>query len=227
MKKLWHLSDSHCMADRLTIPENIDLIVHSGDATNSRDPYTNEKEMWKFIEWYGKISIANKIYCAGNHDTSIQQRLIRRKNFSDNGIIYLEDESFEVEGIKIWSSPWTPTFGTGWAFNRDRAKMHDLYESIPSDTDIVVTHGPPMGILDYSYSREGVLERCGCKSLRRHMFNLKPKLHLFGHIHDCDDLFNAGTQKIADLPTIFSNGAVVTDRKFDMGPSSNGNILNL
>jgi len=108
-----------------------------------------------------------------------------------------------------------------------RDKMHDHWNKVEEDTDIFIVHGPPKGILDLSYNREGVLEYCGCQSLKKHiLFRIKPKLCLFGHIHNCEDIINAGTLKLSAFDTIFSNGSVVTDRKFGQ-LSSNGNILEI
>jgi len=110
---------------------------------------------------------------------------------------------------------------------KDRNKMDKLYSSIPDWIDVVVSHGPPKGILDFSYNRDGKLEFCGCKSLRNHMLNrVKPKLVCFGHIHSNEDIINAGTVKLSGYDTIFSNGSVVTDDKFGK-LSSNGNIFEI
>ena len=86
---------------------------------------------------------------------------------------------------------------------------------------------PPKGILDLSYDRSHRLERCGCSALRNHILNrIKPRLCLFGHIHNRHDIINAGTLKLSDYDTVFSNGSVVTDGKFGR-LSSNGNILEI
>ena len=110
---------------------------------------------------------------------------------------------------------------------KDRAKLDAHWSHVPEDIDVFIVHGPPKGILDLSYSREGKLEYCGCKSLRNHILNrIKPKLVCFGHIHNFEDIINAGTTKLSAYDTIFSNGSVVTDRKFGI-LSSNGNILEI
>jgi Icc-related predicted phosphoesterase len=80
--------------------------------------------------------------------------------------------------------------------------------------------------LDKSYSREDVLEMCGDKSLLNKVLEVEPKYHLFGHIHNCQNIINAGMQKLSICDTWFSNGSVVTDGKFGM-LSSNGNIFEI
>jgi len=224
--KIWHISDTHTFHNLLEIPENIDMVIHSGDATNPKEPYSNKVEMENFISWFSQLPIKYKVFVAGNHDVSIEKKLITQLDFNSKGIIYLENSFIEIEGLKIWGSPITPTFGIGWAFNKNRAKTHEVWKQIPDDTDIVVVHGPPKGMLDLSYNRENELELCGDNSLTKRMLDLKPKLCLFGHIHNFKDIINAGTKKLSIMDTIFSNGSVVTDGKFGK-LSSNGNIFDL
>jgi len=105
--------------------------------------------------------------------------------------------------------------------------MDKHWSKVTEEIDVFVVHGPPKGILDLSYSKDHRLEFCGCKSLRNHILNrIKPKLCLFGHIHNNEDIINAGTMKLTEYNTIFSNGSVVTDRKFGQ-LSSNGNIFDI
>lgn len=224
--KIWHISDTHTFHELLQIPEGIDMVIHSGDCSNPRDPYNNEPEVRRFIDWFGDLPIKHKIYVAGNHDTSIEKGLVTDDDFDQKRIHYLENETIEIEGIKIFGSPHTPTFGQ-WAFMKARHKLDTIWQiAIEDDTNIIVVHGPPRGMLDLSYDRDGRMEYCGDKSLMNKVKELEPKLMLFGHIHNCDDIINAGTRTIPGLDTIFSNGSVVTDRKFG-SLSSNGNIFKI
>lgn len=223
--KIWHISDTHTYHGLLNTPENIDMVIHSGDATNPKDPYLSEDEMQNFIYWYSLLPIKHKVFVAGNHDVCIERNFIKKDDFERAGIIYLENDFVEIEGIKIWGSPVTPTFGE-WAFMRARHKTHELWQHIPDDTDIVVVHGPPATILDLSYNRENKLEFCGDTALRKRLIDINPKLVCFGHIHNCKDIINAGTRKLSISDTIYSNGSVVTDGKFGK-LSSNGNIFEI
>jgi len=225
--RIWHISDTHSYHDLLEVPKDIDMVIHSGDCSNPRDPYNNEPEVRNFIDWYSKLDIPTKIYVAGNHDSSIEKKLVSTSDFYTNGIIYLEDDFIHIDGLKIHGSPITPSFGN-WSFMKRRDKLDKHWEnSIDDDVDILITHGPPKGILDISDNVDHFLENCGCKALKRHVITrIKPKLMLFGHIHNSDDIINAGTMKLSICDTIFSNGSVVTDRRFGK-LSSNGNIINL
>jgi Icc-related predicted phosphoesterase len=223
--KLLHISDTHSYHDLLSIPKDIDMIIHSGDCSNHRTPGINEHEVMDFINWYNLVDAKYKIYVAGNHDTSIEAGLITKKDFENAGIIYLQQESVEIERLKIFGSPYTPSF-LNWAFNKDRSKLHDVWQMIPEDTDILITHGPPMNVLDLAYKGSSVLEFCGCSALRKRVLNIEPRLHLFGHIHNNDDIINAGYTKLSSYKTTFSNGSVVTDGKFGK-LTSQGNIFEL
>jgi Icc-related predicted phosphoesterase len=223
--KIWHISDTHTYHNLLDVPENVDMVIHSGDATNPKDPYLSEDEMQNFIYWYSLLPIKHKVFVAGNHDVCIEKNFIKKDDFERAGIIYLENDYIEVKGIKIWGSPVTPTFGE-WAFMKARHKTHELWQQIPDDTDIVVVHGPPATILDLSYNRENQLEFCGDSALMKRLLDINPKLCLFGHIHNCKDIINAGTRKLSIRDTIYSNGSVVTDGKFGK-LSSNGNIFEI
>ena len=226
MMKIWHISDTHTYHGLLKVPEDIDMVIHSGDATNPRDPYASEQEMLNFISWFGSLPIRHKVFVAGNHDLCIERNLVTKIDFMKNGIVYLENDYTEVEGLKIWGSPFTPSFGQGWAFNKKRSALHDVWKKIPDDVDIVVVHGPPKGILDLAYHQLNCIEFCGDEALRKRMYLLNPKLCLFGHIHNNEDIINAGTMKLSNHDTIYSNGSVVTDGKFGK-LSSHGNTFEI
>ena len=223
--KLWHISDTHGDHALLTVPKGIKIVIHSGDHSNHYDEYRNEPEARAFLHWFGKLKIPYKILIAGNHDAFAARSNQEFRNLcAMYDIIYLENDWTYVEGIKIWGSPLTPTFKT-WHFMKDRSTLHDVWKQIPEDTDIVIVHGPPKGILDASYRNDGTTDKCGCLSLKKHILErIKPKFVLFGHIHNNEDIINAGVLKLSVHDTIFSNGSVVTDGKFGR-LSSNGNIL--
>ena len=122
MMKIWHIGDTHTYHDLLVVPEGIDVVIFSGDCSNPRDPYTNEPEVRSFKNWFAKLPIKHKIFVAGNHDSSIEKGFVVAKDFEDVGIHYLENTNVTIEGIKIFGSPYTPTFHH-WSFNKDRSKL--------------------------------------------------------------------------------------------------------
>jgi Icc-related predicted phosphoesterase len=211
----------------LEIPTDIDMVIFSGDCSNPRDPFSNEPEVRDFIDWFSALPIKYKIFVAGNHDTSIEKRLVTKYDFINAGITYLENETIVIEGLKIFGSPYTPSFGYGWAFNKERHKLDRMWDRIIDiDTDIIINHGPPKGVLDISFDRNGNMERCGDKSLMNRVIQVRPKLVLFGHIHNCEDIINQGVLQLSTLPTKFSNGSVVKDGRFGV-LSANGNVITI
>jgi len=210
----------------LDVPDSIDMVIHSGDATNYMDMYKNEVEMKDFIHWFYNLPIKYKIYVAGNHDSSIEKDVFNTKEtMKDRGIIYLENDYVVIDGVKIWGSPFSPTFGN-WSFMKARHNLDKVWRKIPSDADVVVTHTPPKRVLDLTYDRAHNLEYCGCNALSKQIIKLNPILHLFGHIHNNKDIINAGTMKLSIGDTLYSNGSVVTDGRFGK-LSSNGNIFKI
>ena len=224
-----HISDTHSFHGLFPMArfEGIDIVIHSGDCSNYMDPYKNEQEVRDFIEWYKTVPVQYKIYVAGNHDTSIEKRLVTKADFTDNNIIYLENEGITIEGLNIWGSPHTPTFGN-WAFMKARHKLFSTWETIPDDTDILIVHGPPKGIRDLSFDRNHNLEYCGCSALMKRCQKLNLKLMCFGHIHNCEDVeTNQGVSEYSNFSGIYSNGTCVIDGRFDKGLTSYGNIIKL
>ena len=226
--RIWHISDSHTYHGFLNVPDGIDMVIFSGDCSNPRDPYVNEQEVRNFITWFSGLYIKHKIFVAGNHDTSIEKGLITKDNFESCGIHYLENTTVEIDGYKVFGSPYTPTFGN-WSFMKPAFKLDRMWSNIiDDDVDIVVTHGPCKGILDLAENRDGRLEFCGDKSLFNRIKEVNPFLHCFGHIHNNGDIINRGERSVDRLKTIFSNGSIVTDRKFGvLNYHGNGNIIEL
>lgn len=225
--KIKHISDTHGFHNRFPDEtwDDVDVLVHSGDCSNYYDVFRNEQEVWNFLNWYEMVPVKHKIYVAGNHDTSIERKRITKKDFEDRGIIYLENSEVVIDGVKFYGSPITPTFGQ-WAFMKARDKMHDVWQAVPEDTDVLVVHGPPKTIRDLSFDRQGQLEFCGDLALYKKCMLLKDHLKLvcFGHIHNMDGIpTNQGISRFAHTNTAFSNAACVYDGRFDLGLVSYGN----
>jgi Icc-related predicted phosphoesterase len=224
--RAWVISDTHGYHAFLTPPIDCDTIVVAGDFSNSRQKAKNIEECKDFYDWLHYLPFHNKIVIAGNHDTSLEtaygKELIQQYEFT-----YLENEAIIIDGIKIFGSPLTPTFGEGWAFNKSRGNLWDYWQHIPDDTQLLITHGPPKGILDLSHDHDHVLEYCGDTSLLKRVMQLPLlKYHVFGHIHNTKEGdLNQGTRTHGNLPTTFVNASVVTDGQFNKGPSSNGVVI--
>ena len=228
--KILHISDTHGFHSRFPDEKfkDIDVVVHSGDCSNYKDAYRNAIEVADFIEWYKNVPVKYKIYVAGNHDTSIERKRITKEDFEVNGIIYLENSFVNINGVKFYGTPVTPSFND-WAFMKARDKTHKVWEAIPEDTRVLIVHGPPKGIRDLSFDRDGKLEFCGDNALMKRCISLQNTLKFvcFGHIHNMDGVYNQGISTFSMTQTVFSNAACVDDGRFDRGLTSFGNILEL
>lgn len=185
MPRIVCLSDTHGLHDALTVPDG-DVLVHAGDMSMGG----REAEIQTFARWFAALAHPHKIIIAGNHDWLFERTPARgRELLSD--VTYLSDDATEVAGLRIWGSPWQPWFHD-WAFNLPRGlPLRDKWDLIPSDTDVLVTHGPPIGYLDgaerpvWFGADDGIdVEHVGCEELRAALDRVQPRLHVFGHVHE-------------------------------------------
>jgi hypothetical protein len=195
--RITHISDTHNKHNQLNgkLPGG-DLLIHSGDITS----LGRKDEVVRFVKWFNGIdNYTNKIFIAGNHDMTFdRERLLRDKlahfegkpEWLDNllisglnpNVFYLENSFVMLDDIKIWGSPISPTFGYGWGFNKDRGhEINKVWDSIPNDTDIVITHSPIYGYCDRTYRTN---ESVGCNELYYRLNEVSPHLHFAGHIHE-------------------------------------------
>lgn len=170
------ISDTHNIHNEMLYPvPNGDILLVAGDITN----VGALDDVSSFNFWLKGCKHKYKVVIAGNHDWCFQRNKEQAKSRLTNAI-YLEDSFVEIEGMKIYGSPWQPEFFQ-WAFNLPRGKeLAEKWAKIPNDTDILVTHGPPAGILDMT--KEG--NRTGCADLLKRIQKVKPCLSVFGHIHE-------------------------------------------
>lgn len=194
MTRIACISDTHLrhLFFPLQIPES-DILIHAGDATLSGDFF----EIRDFFEWFGALPHRIKIFVAGNHDWLFQRKPALARSLVPDGVVYLQDDMVEVEGLKIYGSPWQPEF-QGWAFNLPRGyRLREKWDMIPSGIDVLVTHGPPLSILDLNYSGDHV----GCGDLYEAVKRVKPRLHVFGHIHVSYGVAKAGNTLFVNAST--------------------------
>lgn len=205
--RAWIISDSHSKERMLKVPYGIEMVIHAGDAGTYKSPTMNANGVLDFLSWYRSLDVPHKIFVAGNHDGSIEAGLISKNEFE--GIHYLQHEAKTIAGLKFFGSPYSPSFNN-WAFNVARHKLGEYWKEIPDDTDILITHGPPAGVLDLTINEDGHPFQCGCKSLWNRIKEIGTiKHHVFGHIHPESGCPNAGILKINGLHTTFINACVV------------------
>lgn len=182
IKKLTFISDTHNKHKYLTskamgnILGSGDVLIHSGDISSLGKSH----EIKDFLDWFSNTDFKHKIFIAGNHDFGFELGYDIDQEYKDKGVIYLQDSGVTIDSINFYGSPWQPEFHN-WAFNLPRGeKIAQKWSNIPGDTDILITHGPAYGILDYVPMGGHV----GCEELYKRIFDVKPKIHVCGHIHD-------------------------------------------
>lgn len=174
MMRIVCISDTHGKHRSMKIPDG-DVLIHAGDLT----PRGHEKDIKDVNEWLGTLPHKHKIMIAGNHDFQFEINPVNARSWITNAH-YLCDESLTLDGVKFYGSPWQPRF-FDWAFNKDRgAPLKAIWDKIPLDTDVLITHGPPHGILDLTFDKI----KAGCEELLLAVQRIKPKVHVFGHIHE-------------------------------------------
>lgn len=177
------ISDTHLCVDKNISLPNGDILIHAGDFCNSG----TIEDCVEYCHWLKSYKKQYKkiIQIAGNHDFCAEKNepLVREifKEHLGDKLVYLRDQEYTHEGIKIYGSPWQPEF-CNWAFNVPRGeKLKAIWSNIPNDTDILVTHGPPYKMCDLT-ARDNLY--VGCHDLLERVKKVKPMLHLFGHIHE-------------------------------------------
>jgi Icc-related predicted phosphoesterase len=189
--KIAAVSDMHGMLTKEMVPP-ADVLVIAGDyCPNFRGGETHDARQQ--LEWIKdhfnpllrSLNISKRIVCAGNHDWTHYVDETKNKARRAIDATYLENDLTVIDGVKFYASPYQPWF-YDWAFNFERRdpelgypQAREIWSRIPDGTQVLITHGPPANILDRCPDGSQV----GCPILRERILQIKPKLHLFGHIH--------------------------------------------
>lgn len=189
MPRLVAIADTHNA--RVALPDG-DILIHAGDLTGRG----SLPELERVADWLRSQPHAHKVVIAGNHDFALQRNPAAARALF-HGLTFLEDNEVTVAGLRIWGSPWQPWFHD-WAFNARRGPEIDAkWQLIPEGIDVLVTHGPPYGFGDRVHGGE----RVGCEDLLRQLARVKPRLHLFGHIHEDRGEWQLGPTRIVNCTT--------------------------
>lgn len=182
------LSDTHGKHREMKNMPQADVLIHAGDLSWNG----TEEEIADFISWLGSLDYRHKIFIAGNHDDCLDGAEI--EGLPEN-CHYLCNSGIEIGGVRIWGVP---------LFLSDEIYWEDLYPEkiarIPEQTDVLISHCPPFGILDKSAFGANM----GSEDLRRRVENTAPRYHLFGHIHEACGVYETPR-------TTFVNGCIVNE----------------
>jgi len=172
--KIACISDTHGYHERIKFYPKADVFIFAGDSTQTG----KLTDLFKFSSWINFLPYKHKIVIAGNHDWGLYRDLSLGHRLFEKGVFYLLDQDVIIDNVKFYGSPWTPEF-CGWAFMKEEYELKEKWSHIPNDTDVLITHGPPLGILD---STEHGL--AGSISLLDKINMINIKVHIFGHIHE-------------------------------------------
>jgi Icc-related predicted phosphoesterase len=196
------LNDTHQLHREVDVPDG-DILIHAGDFTMFSE---SMEAVADFNDWLGELRHRFKVIVPGNHEFFLEADPSDRSLLSNATVLI--NEGIKIEGLRLWGTPVTPMYGGAFGLSRakDRKK---LYAQIPLDTDVLISHGPPFGILDAD-PVSGLHQ--GCHELLDVVIELRPKLHVFGHIHTASGVFQ--TEQ-----TTFVNAARLgLDQDPDEGP---------
>jgi Icc-related predicted phosphoesterase len=191
------ISDTHGSEHLLSLPK-ADILIHCGDFH-----ITNLNELEYANRWFGSQNFKYRILVAGNHDTYVEKIGKEMAKSLFTNVWYLEEDMIEIEGLKIYGSPFSPEYNN-WAFMYTRRSLEakKIWEKIPNNIDILATHTMPYGILDTNYCNQ----HCGCEVLAREVFRKNPKIHIGGHLHN-----EGGTSKEM-FDTTFYNVSLLNEK---------------
>lgn len=185
------LSDTHGLHREVTIPDG-DILVHTGDFSGLDKSLD---ALLDFDKWLGELPHPHKIIVPGNHDSLLEDHPFPHSLLQNAALLI--NEEISILGLRIWGSPVTPLYGGAFGLSSftDRRK---LYVNIPAGIDVLVTHGPPYGLLDFA---PGGMHM-GCRALIAAVHRVKPRVHVFGHIHGAHGVSTGP-------PTTFVNAALL------------------
>lgn len=176
--KIVCISDTHGFHSRLKMPKG-DVLIHAGDATQIGKP----EECLEFISWFQAQRYPYKLFVPGNHDFGFDRQAWLRQllHAPHRGVYFLQDSGVEIGGLLFYGAPWIPNL-KGWAFYGDELLLTLKFAKIPDQTNVLITHGPPEGLMD------DCGHHVGSPELKKRLEQLRPlghlKLHVFGHIHE-------------------------------------------
>ena len=184
--RILHFSDTHSKHNLLKNLPKADVVVYSGDASFAG----SDSEVLDFLNWFCDLDYQHKIFVAGNHDDCLYGKQI--EGLPDN-CYYLCHSGVEIEGVKFWGVP----LFMGDTLKEGRTEQ--IMAQIPENTDVLISHCPPYGILDFDDNIH-----YGCRDLLKVVERIKPRYHLFGHIHASHSIKKIGQ-------TTFVNSAIVNE----------------
>jgi len=205
--KIIAFSDTHTLHQNVEIPDG-DLLIFAGDMSVCK----TSQDVAGFNSFLRTLPHTHKIVVGGNHDHLLASSPELGQELLQDAI-YLQDSFTIINGIKIYGSPWQPTFNTkacdAFALPRGN-EIRKKWDLIPDDTDILITHSPPCGIMD----EDGGVSH-GCSDLLERVLQIQPRIHIFGHIHNHNGITSIGKIRFINCNVKAKKGIVRPALAFD------------
>lgn len=194
--KIVCVSDTHGQAHKLDLPDG-DILLHAGDFSG-RGLIT---EFYQFFEWLTtqEKRYDHVVWICGNHDGFFVEEHGQEwlpKTFGTVPGVYLQESSYNAGGLNVYGVPHTPWFHD-WAFNVNKEQAKEIWSKLPETTDVLLTHGPPRSYGDRTLDGELV----GCPYLLGAIDRVKPKLAVYGHIHEGYGTYKHGKTRLINAST--------------------------
>jgi Icc-related predicted phosphoesterase len=170
------ISDTHAFHEELAQLPAGDVLIHAGDFSQG-----SAASAQQFFAWFAAQPHRHKLVVPGNHDGVFETYPQEARTLVPEGVTLLIDEGCTIAGRHFWGSPWTPEYGAYYFMAHRGDQIARKWAAIPERTHILITHGPPAEILDWTPDNH---QHVGCEALRWRVDQL-PHLeaHIFGHIH--------------------------------------------
>jgi Icc-related predicted phosphoesterase len=172
--KIVALSDTHTKHHQITIPKG-DILIYAGDFE-----IRNTIDLVEMRDWLNALPHKYVVTIFGNHDFTHKATTKYIKDVFGKKIKYLCNNSIIIESLKIWGSSYSPLFND-WAWMKPDNDLKEIWNTIPNDVNIVITHCPCYGLLDQVLPR---MESVGSRTLKDRIKEIQPKVHIAGHIHE-------------------------------------------
>lgn len=193
------LSDTHNLHRSITAPLQGDLLVHAGDFSFFFEDLPAIRD---FNAWLGELRFRHRVIVPGNHERIMYERPELRGLITNARLLI--NEGVTIEGVRLWGSPVTSDDAAFGCTTPEERRA--LYATIPADTDILITHGPPHGILDVEFRGGGVHR--GCPELLAAVQRIKPQFHIFGHVHASRGAMQIGETKFINVAMLGWSGDI-------------------
>lgn len=206
------VSDTHGKHWEIEVPP-CDVFIHCGDYAKRN----TRAELLDFAKWMSNVKATKKIYVPGNHDKLMLQDENQVSFENESGARCLAPDIAIFDGFDFWGCPYLPVYANKvWPWARTAHEREDWWKQVPTVCDILVTHCPPLGILDNEPHRRSK----GCESIRAYVERFPPRVHCFGHKHNARGVVEIGSTKFINCAAMDRGGKIVAGCvEFELDPA--------